>query len=471
MTDATMLAFVLRRLRASVVFLAPYEKLQRKYLKIALGLFGSADAGPRVQAVLLVRSMALVLPQPALDTVLKGAYRTFVSNAKFVNATNAPALDFMATCVVELHGIDVGAAYTHAFSAIRQLAHVLRTALTSKTKDAYRQVYCWQTVSSLELWARVLAAHADSPDLRPLVYPVTQLVLGTARLLPTPSYFPLRLRCIRSLNRLAMATGYFIPVAPLCLEVLQWADLSRSPKAAAAGSQPPDLLLQLRVSKNSGRSSAYQEDIINTTFELLSEHLAQWSTHISFPELAHLTLVSLRRFIKTSQVDRFRKATRSLVEATERTILFVGSARDKVEYSPKDLGEVSRFLVGESKQTPMQAYYDLALQKAKERQSLRSAQEVPLEGRVDESSGEDDILTEDMIPAPQKKENVMVIEKKGKKKKLHEGDQEPMGLAIPAHDQDEDQLGEYQLSDDDISSESEHERPQKKVNSPKKGTK
>ena len=67
----------------------------------------------------------------------------------------------------------------------------------------------------------MLAAHADSAELRPLVYPVAQLLMGAARLVPTPAYFPLRLRCVRALNRLAGATKTFVPVAPLLLEVLQ----------------------------------------------------------------------------------------------------------------------------------------------------------------------------------------------------------------------------------------------------------
>ena len=43
----------------------------------------------------------------------------------------------------------------------RQLAVLLRGALSMKTKDSFREVYCWQTISSLELWAKLLATHAD----------------------------------------------------------------------------------------------------------------------------------------------------------------------------------------------------------------------------------------------------------------------------------------------------------------------
>ena len=71
MTDPAMLTFVLRRARASVPVMGGFDKLQRRLQKAALTVFGSAESGPRVQAALLVRSMALLLPAPALDNVLK----------------------------------------------------------------------------------------------------------------------------------------------------------------------------------------------------------------------------------------------------------------------------------------------------------------------------------------------------------------------------------------------------------------
>jgi Noc2p family len=60
-----------------------------------------------------------------------------------------------------------------------------------------------QTLNCLELWARVLGAAPKGGGLAPLVYPLVQLLLGTARLVPTPRYFPIRLRLVRALNKLA----------------------------------------------------------------------------------------------------------------------------------------------------------------------------------------------------------------------------------------------------------------------------
>ena len=40
-------------------------------------------------------------------------------NAKFMSPSNLPHINFMASCVVELFGLDSAATYEHAFSYIR----------------------------------------------------------------------------------------------------------------------------------------------------------------------------------------------------------------------------------------------------------------------------------------------------------------------------------------------------------------
>lgn len=395
MTDSAMLTFTLRRLRASVVLMAPFFKMQRKFLRQVLTIFGGADKAPRLQALLFIRHMAAVLPPPALELALKGVYRSFVQNAKFVNAASVPHIHFMASCVVEMFGLDMPASYQQAFSAIRQLAVLLRGALAMRSKDAFREVYCWQTLNCLELWAKLLAAHADKQELRPLVYPLTQVLIGAVRLVPTPRYFPLRLRCIRALLSLGRAVGQFIPLSPLLLEMLQWGELSKRPQAGVGGI--PDLTLQLRVSRNTLRSPAFQEEIVSQVLELLAEHLGQWACSIAFPELAHLPLLHLRKFGKQCKVERFRTSSRALADALDRNMAFVTQRRLQVDFSPKDTAQVNMFLQEESaaNQAPLQKYAAVLREKAAQRRAMQSGDQVQLGRKASLIDGASDSEEED----------------------------------------------------------------------------
>lgn len=71
LADARMLAFVLRRLRASAVFLGLFDRLTKIAVRQSLTLFGSGQHGVRVQAVLLMRQLAAMHGRPTLDMVLK----------------------------------------------------------------------------------------------------------------------------------------------------------------------------------------------------------------------------------------------------------------------------------------------------------------------------------------------------------------------------------------------------------------
>jgi hypothetical protein len=90
----------------------------------ALGIWGTSEAAaPRLQAFLVCRQLALTmasLPQQQqeqqrgasgavtfMEKVLRGAYKAFLANSKFVSAASAPHIAFMTTCAVELWGLDM----------------------------------------------------------------------------------------------------------------------------------------------------------------------------------------------------------------------------------------------------------------------------------------------------------------------------------------------------------------------------
>ena len=81
----------------------------------------------------------------------------------------------------------------------------MENAIQKASPEASRQVYNWQFINCLRVWAQVLCAHARTPTspLRQLVYPLVQVTLGTARLLPSSRYAALRFQCARILNQLS----------------------------------------------------------------------------------------------------------------------------------------------------------------------------------------------------------------------------------------------------------------------------
>jgi nucleolar complex protein 2 len=83
---------------------------------------------------LFIRDLAIRLGSDCLDSCLKGIYKDYVANCKFVNSARLQHIQFLSNCVVELYGVDLSNAYQHAFVFIRQMAMILRNALSVKTK-------------------------------------------------------------------------------------------------------------------------------------------------------------------------------------------------------------------------------------------------------------------------------------------------------------------------------------------------
>ena len=424
MTDPAMSAFILRCARPSVPFLVCSDRLQRKWLKAALAVFGGPDPGPALQAALFVRASALALPDPTPDAALKGMYREYVRSSKFMSASHAARLALDAACVVETYGaVGGGAAYRHAFAYVRQLAQVVRGAMGSKTKDAFRAVYCWQTVGCLELWARAvgeLAGKEATASLGALAFPVSHLLQAAASLVPTPRYFPLRLRCLRALVGLAAAVGVYAPVAPLLCDMLEWKGLhSTAPNkkrgrgggsgGVSSHTVDPDAVL-LRASKASLASPAFQADLVDQVVELLADSLAPWSTSPSFPELARPTCVRLRAFAKKCPVDKLRSPVRGLIACLDANTAYVVAARAKAGIAPADTPGVAAFLADAraAGTSPLVRYAAILAQRARDRRTMQTAGEFKVGGRArrqeeDESESEEEEEEEKTRPAAKKR--------------------------------------------------------------------
>jgi nucleolar complex protein 2 len=92
----------------------------------------------------------------------------------------------MQRSLIEIYSFNNKLAYEHVFVYIRQLAIHLRNALNLKKKESYQAVYNWQYVHSLILWSKLLSHLVKTKTgindyLQPLIYPVTQCLIGTIK--------------------------------------------------------------------------------------------------------------------------------------------------------------------------------------------------------------------------------------------------------------------------------------------------
>ncbi|XVE63144.1 hypothetical protein DITRI_Ditri06bG0176600 [Diplodiscus trichospermus] len=440
MTDTKMISFTLRRLQYSSVFLAAFPSLLRKYIKVALHFWGTGSGALPVVSFLFLRDLCVRLGSDCLDECFRGIYKAYILNCHFVNAVKLQNIQFLANCVIELIRVDLPTAYQHAFVFIRQLAMLLRDALNMKTKEAFRKVYEWKFINCLELWTGAICAYSSEADFQPLAYPLTQIIYGVARLVPTARYFPLRLRCVRMLNRIAASTNRFIPVSMLLLDMLEMKELNRPPTGGVG--KAVDLRATLKASKPVLKTRAFQEACVISVVEELAEHLAQWSYSVAFFELSFIPAVRLRSFCKSTKVERFRKEMRHLIRQIEANTKYTNERR-AVTFLPNDQAATS-FLEDEKKmgKSPLSQYVLTLHQRAQQRNDammessvLVGEKSAAFGSKLDQipaSDEEDDIRNEDgasvfsssWLPGsdsrakPQKEEEK---KKKKKKRKQEEG--------------------------------------------------
>ena len=438
-----MALFVLAQLREFVPYFAVLPVLARRLVSTLLSMWStSAHEDVCLAAFVRVRELVL-LAAPESDVVanaLKGAYLAFVRNAKFVNEVRWPRILLRRNCVVELFSLAPNLSYQFAFVYIRQLAIQLRAAIGKKSKESIRGVYNWQFVASLQLFSHLLCAHhsANGGALRQLIYPLIQVLRGTADLQPTAAYFPLRLHCAAMLIDLAAATDTFVPVAPMLLTVLHSGILRK--KAQGKVKKVPEMRLTLRLSDSQLSAAIVHEKIMARTLELLGDFFQVFSCSIAFPEMLHPAAVQLRQYAKGCKTPQWRQACRSLLAECDRNAQRVRSRRSKVNFSPKDVDQVRAFMRAERTAMLRARRPQLKLQ--------LGVAGAALQRRERKTDSKEAVETaEDAVD--EEEENMVVTGNEEKEEEEEEEEEEEKELIDEEEANAPDQVGDFAWSSDD----------------------
>jgi nucleolar complex protein 2 len=130
-------------------------------------------------------------------------------------------------------------------------------------QESYKAVYNWQFIHCIDFWANVFSTYCstarddhESSPLHAMIYPLTQIAIGTIRLIPTAQYFPLRFHVIRSLVSLCNSSNVFIPLAPYIFEVLDSAEIKKKGKTGTL--KPLEWDVYIRAPKQFLHTKVYQ---------------------------------------------------------------------------------------------------------------------------------------------------------------------------------------------------------------------
>ncbi|EHA54086.1 hypothetical protein MCOR27_008525 [Pyricularia oryzae] len=360
LSDDGTLKMTISALTPLLPYLLSFRKLLKTLIKTVVNFWaqnGSSES-TRITAFLVLRRLVVIGDKGVREALLKAVYHGLVQGSRATNHNTIQAINLMKNSAAGLWGVDQSIGYTTAFSFIRQLAIHLRNSIVHNQNDAYRAVYNWQYVHSLDFWSCVLSEHCSSlaeaeagreSQLKLLVYPLVQVTLGAMRLIPTATYFPLRFLLIRSLLRLSRATGTYIPLASPLLEVLQSAEMRKPPKASTLTQL--DFSVNYKAPKSHLRTRVYQDGVGDQVVELMAEYFALWSTNIAFPEFALPVLVNLKRWVKDSRKrgsgnnnNKVVSAVVLLVQKLEANAKFIEERRSKIDFAPRDRSQVAAFL-------------------------------------------------------------------------------------------------------------------------------
>ncbi|XP_049867694.1 nucleolar complex protein 2 homolog [Pectinophora gossypiella] len=371
-----ILTVLLKHLHQMSVYVACFSRIAKLSLKKLITFWSTGEETVRVLAFLCILRITRNQQATLLDMVLKAMYLTYVKNCKFVSPTTWPGINFMRRSLVEMFTLDLNVSYQHVFLYIRQLAIHLRNAIVVQKIENRQAVYNWQFVNSLHLWADLMAATSNKPQLQPLIYPLTMVITNTIKLVPTHQYYPLRFHCVEILMHLSKESNTFIPILPFLVEVLSY-DFNKKHKKVSM--KPLDFSCILRLAKSQLMENGFKDAVIDRLYGLLLECLANISHSIAFPDIVLLTVLQLKQFLKTCSVSNYTKKFRQLLDKIEENSKFIERERAKVSFSLNDSKVITAWETNiRTKGTPLLSFFEnwSKINKIQKRKKLTKNDEI-----------------------------------------------------------------------------------------------
>eukprot|EP00211_Chloroparvula_japonica_P003746 CAMPEP_0119120978 /NCGR_PEP_ID=MMETSP1310-20130426/1799_1 /TAXON_ID=464262 /ORGANISM="Genus nov. species nov., Strain RCC2339" /LENGTH=805 /DNA_ID=CAMNT_0007110501 /DNA_START=109 /DNA_END=2522 /DNA_ORIENTATION=- len=388
--EEQMARFVLRHVEAYVSFYATIPGLCRRLLQVLVHLWSTSDdENTRIYAFFVIRKLAVTVPYPFIDLVLKKTYQAYVRNAAFVSPTTLWAVQFMKQSLVELCGLDLDSTYNFLFVNIKQLAIKLKNAMNVKSKESYEDVYSWPVLNSLQFFSAVLASLHQHSVIEPMLYPLVQVIFGVLNLIDSPRYFFLKLQCLEMLLGISEETKVYIPLGgQVVLIISRLVSKLTSNDGKFKGrmnekdSKKMDYRLHYRMSQSMVATKQFQDVTLTSSLSVFLRWAAVHSASVAFPDIMYPLIAQLRRINKKNPNSNWSRRIKVVVEKIEENAKTVDDERNKLEFGPTEFSrtesaskeiatKTTAFVRFVQQQTSRQRPVDMEEQESKQKESVK----------------------------------------------------------------------------------------------------
>ncbi|EER04625.1 Immediate-early protein, putative [Perkinsus marinus ATCC 50983] len=303
-----------------------------------------------------------------VEGIMRRMYRAYVVSLQRVPALTHRQLSacrFMENCIAEMLTLEPQAAYRIAFTSIRQLGVILRSAMKAQSKgiksitpgqvggskaskaaaggsagvDSVRQLYSVCYVRSSAVW--VAAMERLPEQLKDLLHPLMVILLCAAKSKEGHTvYLPFVLHMLELANCLAEKANVFAPLTSLLLRGLsnlaakeKQQTSTRRSAATSTDLKPTQVDLVVRVSERQLDNRPTSQALRKYLLFVLTHHLALLARSPSYPEITTPLMTHLRRLQKSNLAVKHE--LKPLISLSEETAAQVTRMRSSLRSPPE----------------------------------------------------------------------------------------------------------------------------------------
>lgn len=214
---------LLRSMPSSLAIFKDYPLL-RKRLLLALASIWSTSPSESMRVVALLALHGICSKNSKLASIaLKVMYRRYKSSCSTLSAHNLGQAGLLLNGLVEIFSVCPERATSVGTRSLRQMALLLQQATKRPSKENLKKVLCWQFVSCIRFWARLLISRPQkSSDIvkKTLLFPFASLLTCLLAFQFTPRLFGFHFHCIAVAIELNVHCGVKIPIASSLLKIV-----------------------------------------------------------------------------------------------------------------------------------------------------------------------------------------------------------------------------------------------------------